>query len=308
MRTPKKSDDIKSEGSPLRTPFHERAIEEQRLKEELLLTSTPGLKRKTTYFNETKIIANNPDDVKSYFRDLSSVLVSQNKKDLTSRLAEEGEFSYMDEKPEILDSNSKQENFSKLGQASSLMERVFEQLQPTEFRSKSRKVSRPVVIKDVELPSDEAMSKEPSFDIIDTDTPVAENRLEDDAEKPITEEAMLSDFEESISLDTDPEEIDPLPMRKLKKSVHLFMTQNNITFDKESWPFLQKASQMLTERITEELLDDEKRLVPDRQNILEVFERYKILPERSTNEELFELCCKYLTLEDLNILEIALFL
>lgn len=308
MRTPKKSEDIKSEGSPLRTPFHERAIEEQRLKEELLLTSTPGLKKKPAYFNETKIITNDPADVRSYFRDLSSVLVSQNKKDLTSRLAEEGGLSYFDEKTEIPSSVDKEENLSMLGQASSLMERVFENLQPTEFRSKSRKVIRPVVIKDVELLPYKAVSEEPSFDIIDTDTPVIESKLEDDARKPITEEGMLSDYEESISMDTDPEEIDPLPMTKLKKSMHLFMAQNNIVFDKKSWPFLQKASELLIEKISEELMDDEKRLVPDRQNILEVFEGYEILPEHATNEELFELCCKYLPLEDLNILEMSLFL
>ncbi|CCD23656.1 centromere-binding protein CNN1 NDAI_0B06250 [Naumovozyma dairenensis CBS 421] len=89
MSTPRKYNDALSDNnSEIITPFKERALEEQRIKEQLLLSATPGLRRRLEIQSTFEPLATDPNEIKSYLRDLSSALLSQGK-NLTKLLNEE---------------------------------------------------------------------------------------------------------------------------------------------------------------------------------------------------------------------------
>lgn len=88
MYTPRKYDIHDRLESDIVTPFKGRALEEQRLRDALLLSTTPGLKRRLEIQSSIAPLHNNANDIKLYLRDLSSALALQGK-NLMNKLGEE---------------------------------------------------------------------------------------------------------------------------------------------------------------------------------------------------------------------------
>lgn len=311
MNTPTKSGGDRSRTPGATTPFRERAIEERRLKDELLLSATPGLKRLSDPQSDHGMVTNNPEDVKSYLRDLSAVLALQDRKNLTQVLANEEELpsdetsEYAGEEQETVDESR-----------NDLRGSVFSQLKLGEHRLKVRRILEPIVIEDTDITQENygnavEVIDEPEPEPADVETqessspggPVVDEVIPEELDQP---EPIVID--ESSFTDSEPEDVEPLPKFQMKQCLRSFIDTEGIELKTLSWAALQKASETLLKGMAAELLDEDKRIVPDRQNILHAFEKFKVVPKNSTNEALFEICCKYLTLEDLNDLEAALFL
>lgn len=309
MDTPNKLTNERSEGSATRTPFGEKAVEELQWKEELLLSATPGLKRKTQVAHMIGRVGSDPDDLKAYLRDLSSVLVSQEKRNLTSYLVE-------------ATGSPQDHDLREQTDAHSLSKFVFSQLHNTGFRSKARKVGQ-ISIRDTQLHSplerNSSLADATDYTVNEIPSPTLEYHepilspptlstdvagLQEESGNNHTDTSSHSDS----TSDSDSVVLEPLPMGQLKRSLRPFMALNNIILNKNSWRVLQNASDTLLERLGQGLTDENNRMIPDRQNILNVFERYEVIPNHATNDDLFELCGRYLPLEDLNSLEMSLFL
>lgn len=310
MDTPRKANDVSDEGSERWTPFRERAIEERRLKDELLLSATPGLKRRIKRWDDERKMANDPQELKSYLRDLSTALAVQKRKNLTSVLIDEDR-----QRPGEPVKRLENESDSRLQAERGvyLKDSVFSLLQASRSRSKVRRVESPIVIQEADgmssadglLGSAEAESNPEST--IEVTHPLADIDSPDAPELPVfkDEESMAGDSEVT---DSEPEEPEPLSTSRIRRCLRLYTKQEDLKLSKGAWSALQRASESLVGGIAKEMRDDEGRIMLDRQNILRAYEKFKLVTPNSGNEALFEICCKYLTLEDMNKLEAALFL
>ncbi|QLG74609.1 hypothetical protein HG535_0G04920 [Zygotorulaspora mrakii] len=330
--------------SPVSTPFKERALEEQKWRDQMILNVTPGLKKRSEkddlLFSK---IGSDPDALRTYLRDLSSVLVSQQKKNLTELIQREESVPANAEQDRGL--LQKTEDHTLEENRDPLADSIFGRLKNGISRTKIRKID-PVVIKDTDVDlastemtpdpmdvSGESISRQvtPHMDLdMSADQESALDMASGNVAGP-TEGSLdsaqkldikskiklnsssdmdsLSDADSQSDLDhaSDEELIDPLPIGQLRKSLRSFLRNSDIKLDTDSWKALQNVSEVLVKKLGESLVE-ENRMVPDRQNILKLFERYGITSQAATNDELFELCCKYLRLEELNSLEMSLFL
>ncbi|AQZ16869.1 CNN1 (YFR046C) [Zygosaccharomyces parabailii] len=341
MDTPSKSSRTGSldDGALESTPFRERALQEQKLREELLFSETPGLQRRTPA-RHLETISRKPSEVKEYLRDLSSVLVSQGR-NLTSFLTEQASIkdetesqADIEKPPDIKDELTQEAVVKKssdpFGSASpekphhSIADTVFLQLETKRHKPKIRKIDD-VVIKDIVKPA--GLPESQADSLSDPKTPKEGGSSLSVPELPFQEELPIQDvLEESVQPrqvhevipgsdessysgeDLAPEEIEPLTITKLKLALGLFMNQNDIKFGPGAWRTLQDSSTKLMRELAKKFSQDGGRLVVDRQNLLNTLQLYEIIPFNASNEELFELCTKYLPLERLNELEMALFL
>lgn len=321
------------EGALESTPFRERALQEQKLREELLLSETPGLQRRTPA-RHLETISRKPSEVKEYLRDLSSVLVSQGR-NLTSFLTEQASIKDETETqtPDIKDETTRE---ALIKQSSdpfdptspekphhSIADTVFSQLETKRHKPKIRKIDD-VVIKDIvkpeeqperqaELLSDPKTPTEVGSSLSVPELPFQDELPTQDVLKESVQPRQVrevipgSDESSDSGEDLAPEEVEPLTITKLKLALGLFMNQNDIKFGPGAWRTLQDSSTALMRELAKKFSQDGGRLVVDRQNLLNTLQLYEIIPFNASNEELFELCTKYLPLERLNELEMDLF-
>ncbi|CCK70042.1 centromere-binding protein CNN1 KNAG_0D02930 [Huiozyma naganishii CBS 8797] len=89
MNTPSKTRLLTADASEVITPFKERALEEQRLRETLLLSLTPGLQRRVGYQDSLRPLQENPRDTRLFLRDLSLALEARDRRqNLASKLGD----------------------------------------------------------------------------------------------------------------------------------------------------------------------------------------------------------------------------
>ncbi|CAR31079.1 hypothetical protein ZYGR_0P03850 [Zygosaccharomyces rouxii] len=321
MDTPKRFNDPGSDFLAT-TPFRERALQEQRLKEELLSSATPGWRRKSPE-RHVDAISKDPSEVKEYLRDLSSVLVSQGR-NLTSFLAEQ--VSTQDDQADTEIKSSPKEPTPQKPHYS-IAESVLSQLESGIRKPKIRKIDGLVIKDKARTPFQEdhlperQMSLQESVrspSVVEESIPIPEDDYEDE---PLVENGLdpsplasapiesPQGFEsDQSSVDSEPETVDPLNITRLKHSLGQFMNENDIKLGQGSWRSLQDASVTLVERLAKHFTEEDRKIVLDRQSILKMLEQFEIVPLRATNDDIFEMCCKYLPLEDLNELEMGLFL
>ncbi|GCF00237.1 hypothetical protein ZYGM_002814 [Zygosaccharomyces mellis] len=309
------------------TPFRERALQEQRLKEELLSSATSGWRERSPK-KRVDGISKDPNEVKDYLRDLSSVLVSQGR-NLTSVLTERAS-TQEDQTDTEVKSPPKQLTSQK--SQHSIAETVLSQLESGIQRPKIRKIDG-LVIRDIErasFPENYPLERQTSSPAtlkspfsVDENIPVQENALQDEvpvetgldpAHQVAAPSGSPADFGSPLSIESDqssiesePETVDPLNIVHLKHSLGQFISANGIRLGQGSWRTLQDTSVSMVERLANYFIEDEK-IVIDRQSILKMLEQLEIMPLRANNDDIFEMCCKYLPLEELNELEMALFL
>lgn len=309
MNTPTKYEDERAKTPGATTPFREQAMEERRLKDELLLSATPGLERRPKVYVDSRIDSHDPAEVKSYLRDLSDVLVLRDKRNLTDVLANEDRL-IAEDSLEIAGDEPGSVAESVEEPESTLKETVFRNLESGKHRLKMRRVLEPLVIKDRDKTPETENTHLPELEL--EPEPVLEhvedNYVVEEATPDVPERPEPVTIDDSSFTDSDPEEFEPLTTFQVKQCLRPIVEREEMELTKQSWTALQRASETLLRRIGKELLDEDNRIIPDRQNILQAFEKLKVVPKNSTNEALFEVCCKYLPLEDLNDLETSLFL
>ncbi|GAV54651.1 hypothetical protein ZYGR_0AN01190 [Zygosaccharomyces rouxii] len=327
MDTPKRFEDTDSDFLAT-TPFRERALQEQRLKEELLSSATPGWRRRSPE-KRVDAISKDPNEVKEYLRDLSSVLVSQGR-NLTSFLTEQA--STQDGQTDT-DIRSSRKETTPQKPHRSFAESVLSQLESGVRKPKIRKIDG-LVIRDIgRTPSqgDHALERQtnspasirspslveesvPLQEHIFQDEPPVENGL-DSSHQVSAPSGSPQDFgspqsfeSDQSSIDSEPDTMDPLNISRLKHSLGQFMNENGIKLGQGSWRALQDASVTMVERLAKHFTEENQKIVIDRQSVLKMLEQFEILPLKATNDDIFEVCCKYLPLEELNELEMGLFL
>lgn len=287
------------------TPFRERALEERRLKEELMRSATPGLKRRRGIGGRVR---EDPVELKSYLRDLSAVLALQDRRNLTSVLMEAREVEAREVEGDRRELRSGSE-----GPVSGLKDSVFSLLEHR-TRPKIRRVQTPIAIQDAdvleapEAPAEGVSDPPSSVEALEPENSVSaiDSHSEEVYKEPGA--ALVDNFSEvSESDDSEPDEPEPLMVSRLRRCLSLYMEREGMRLGKGGWRALQTASEALLKGMAQEMSDGEGGIVPDRQSILRAFVKFEVLAPNSSNEALFEICCKYLTLEDLNKLEAALF-
>ncbi|CAI4061155.1 centromere-binding protein CNN1 SKDI_06G1170 [Saccharomyces kudriavzevii IFO 1802] len=173
MSTPRKTagESEDAEVSEIRTPFRERALEEQRLKDEILIRSTPGYRKLlSTSVKSHDILNKDPSEVRSFLHDLSQVLARKSQGDDTNANETRArnlidELTYEENRIEeddfLQDSGGKTTdstiNDETKSGYTSLSQTVFAQLQERDKGMKSRKVD-PIVIQDAPMAEEEGKS------------------------------------------------------------------------------------------------------------------------------------------------------
>lgn len=134
---------------------------------------------------------------------------------------------------------------------------------------------------------------------------MTENRMKEISIRELDD--LIEENEEQEQIQSSLYQAKGLQPLQLRHMIRPYLLQDDILLVQSSWKYLQKLSGKLIDHITADLRDDYGKITLDRQHIIWLFERYNIINQSATNEELFELCRRYLPLEDLNELEIALF-
>ncbi|KAG0672323.1 hypothetical protein C6P45_003007 [Maudiozyma exigua] len=419
--------------SVILTPFKERALEEQRLRDRLILSLTPGLKRQHEVRASVEPLNNDIFEIRSYLQDLSSALASRGAKNLTSQLLQshsdvddidnvEGQTNNETESDEIQDRsfNSRANTFNNADE--SILGKEIEQLKNA--RANTSPVKR-------HIDTDEGgVQDEGSMDIIDSPTREEQVKI-NDTEQGMSEEALpmtlsqqiLSkiprqrvgtkirklepvsingvtnpakehtaiksqnditsdhvknpfvndspqyeqpipttfdiDMEPNFPADTDdmgpdlpiensdynliasPEsrirqrdegqnvvvspplqptsyygsdelinfqqKIKPLGIKKLQDIFQNFMRSNDIKIRDKTWKTIQDASSTIVQKMANDLDNGSGLLIPKRTKIIELLQKYQVIPLDATDSEIFAICSPYLTVEEMNELEIDWF-
>lgn len=385
MSTPKRL-----ESSPeknVQTPFKERALHEKRLRDELLLLSTPGWRQEENFESggtREDLLSSNPQVLNSCLKELSSLLFrkhSEKSSDLCQSKTSSANFAtgkveissnvvspdklsnnerFILENPLLHVKHSSREANS--GTKRSLSQEIFSSHE-SNLRRKSRRLEDEldVVIMDAqnvpkgtELPThfieqtDETNSEKLSRDgPAESELPV--NFMISEDENP-TEYARMSSSiinlekgaalsEDDISMDSfssgdellkNPRKADELaeeisqeshendqvqviahsiPIRELRSIVKANPNVINFQIPHKSYLTMNRISMDFIKQIAHEfkVLSSLSSVNIDRSSIVSIFAKYGIISDHVTNQELFEMCAQYLSSEDLNILEIALF-
>ncbi|CAI4039326.1 hypothetical protein SMKI_07G3100 [Saccharomyces mikatae IFO 1815] len=225
MSTPRKTagDNEDTEISEIRTPFRERALEEQRLKDEILIRNTPGYRKLLSTSTKSHDILNkDPNEVRNFLQDLSQVLARKSQGDdtiarkvrarnLIDELTHEGNRIEQDGSLQGEGENTTDNNTSNGMQAgyTSLSQTIFSKLQEREKGLKSRKID-PIVIQDAPMieNEDEMMVNLPNnINDVSMDVLRASPGLAGDA----TEDSQVDDPESSFVMQQEERLPDSMP-------------------------------------------------------------------------------------------------
>ncbi|CCC70878.1 hypothetical protein NCAS_0F03940 [Naumovozyma castellii] len=192
MNTPKKNNDSYSDSSELITPFKERALEEQKIKEQLVLSATPGLRRRLEMESNLEPLQNDRDEVKSYLRDLSSALVSQGR-NLTKLLNEE---VVSDFQSNSLNDNGAENSFTSIAPMDNL---TLEEAEDLQYMEQDDKVGSS---KELNLQEENGVASY-SNAIENKHTSPKEQIIEDKSTDSIVEEPRISEITPSKRYSTE---------------------------------------------------------------------------------------------------------
>lgn len=335
-----------------RTPFRERALEEQRLREEFLLRSTPGWKSSGQTRNDT-VLPKDPLELSTYLRELSTVLLEQ--KDRDEQFHESRKQHHQSLPPESRDNvfgardiqitesgiqpdEWKEDDEEGIGSnepppKASLSREIFSSLADNRVR-KVRKTNDGVelVILDTSNRPSELDSKTQNFDRNvppqgdksdlsflnnedDNEFPevVASEQIIDNGQKESSspvEEMGDSPYDHETSGNFFIEKnVKPIRLSQLRHLVTPVINEDVFSLSNDSLRMLQQVSTEFIEKLSQDLksLVARDTITLNRSLIITLLQKYNIVSDTPSNQELFELCCEYLPLEELNVLEIALF-
>lgn len=413
--------------SVILTPFKERALEEQRLRDNLILSLTPGLKRQPEVQASVAPLNNDIFEIRSYLQDLSSALASRGAKNLTSQLLQshsdvedvevqqnnESEsdiiqnrsfndrvntFNIADasilgkeieqlknaetetpsvkrsadtEKDEVQDEgsmdiiNSPQveeqagvnvENISQEVAPMTLSQQILAKIPKQRIGTKIRKLE-PVSIngapKNIELENDitkdpvrnpfvnEPINESPEYqqpipETFDVDMepnfppetdymgPELSSENNNDSNNVVSTEDRIRQWDEGQNLVVSPmiqptshyemdesfnqpSKIKPLGIKKLQDMFQNFLRSNDIKVKDKSWKTLQEVSSMIVRTMNNDLDNGNGLIIPKRTQIIEMLQKYQIISLNATDSEIFAICGSYLTVEEMNELEMDWF-
>ncbi|EJS43876.1 cnn1p [Saccharomyces arboricola H-6] len=226
MSTPRKTptDSGDTEVSEIRTPFRERALEEQRLKDEILIRSTPGYRKLlSTSAQPHDILNKDPNELRSFLQDLSQVLARKSQGGDTNANESRArnlidELTYEENRIEETESlqsgNSKDadENIDDETQTAgytSLSQTVFAQLHERDKGLKSRKVD-PIVIQDAPMAEEEDSVVSSSKSASNVSMDVLETLV--GRGRDVAEESSIHGSDSFLIMEQEEEASEPLTM------------------------------------------------------------------------------------------------
>lgn len=385
MSTPKRLES--SPDKNVQTPFKERALHEKRLRDELLLLSTPGWRQEENLDsagNREDLLSSNPQVLNSCLKELSSLLFrkhSENsnnlcqsqmssanfatrKVEINSNVVSPDKFSgnerFIREDPLLHAKNLIQEANS--GIKRSLSQEIFSTYE-SNLRRKSRRLEDELDVVIMDAQNNPKGSELQAHFIEQTDETNSEKFLGNgpsESELPVysmisedenpTEYARMRssaiDLEKDVALTEDDISMDSfssgdelhknlkeavehtekisqesrendqvqvtahsIPTRELRSIVKANTNVINFQIPHKSYLTINRISIDFIKQIAHEfkMLSSISSVNIDRSSIVSIFAKYGIISEHVTNQELFEMCAQYLSSDDLNILEIALF-
>lgn len=420
--------------SVILTPFKERALEEQRLRDKLILSLTPGLKRQHEVRASVEPLNNDIFEIRSYLQDLSSALASRGAKNLTSQLLQShsdvddidnvevqadnetesdviqdrsfnsrsntfnkadqsilgkeieqlknakadtspvkrhvdtGEDGVQDEgsmdiinsppREEQLKINDTEQIISEEALPMTLSQQILSKIPKQRVGTKIRKLA-PVSINGVtksvqehnaiksqnDIASDQVknpfvnespeyeqpipetfdVDMEPNFppDTYDMgpDLPIENNsdrnlvaspesriRQWDEGQNivvsPPLKPTSYYELDESINLQ---QKIKPIGIKKLQDMFQNFMKSNDIKIRDKTWKTMQDVSSTIVQKMANDFDNGSGLLIPKRTKIIELLQKYQVIPLDATDSEIFAICSPYLTVEEMNELEMDWF-
>lgn len=417
--------------SVILTPFKERALEEQRLRDNLILSLTPGLKRQPEVQASVAPLNNDIFEIRSYLQDLSSALASRDAKNLTSQLLQTHsddeddidnfEVQQNDENEnEIIQNKSFNDRINTFNTAdSSMLGKEIEELKNVNTETPS--IKRPVnteeeevqdegsmdiinspqleeqvdttlesisqenvpmtlsqqilakipkqrigpkirklepvyingvstapdlgndIVKDLvrnpfvnepinespeyqqPIPETFDVDMEPDFppqtDDMGSELPIENNNNYNNVVSPedrirqwdegqnLVVSPMIqptSNYEMDESIDQLPK-IKPLGIKKLQDMFQNFLTSNDIKLKDKTWKALQEVSSTIVRTMASDLDNGSGLIIPKRTKIIEMLQKYQVIPLDATDSEMFAICSSYLTVEEMNELEMVWF-
>ncbi|CAB4256226.1 similar to Saccharomyces cerevisiae YFR046C CNN1 Kinetochore protein of unknown function [Maudiozyma barnettii] len=102
-------------------------------------------------------------------------------------------------------------------------------------------------------------------------------------------------------------DIKPIGIRQLHDLFDNFLILSNIKLKNKSWKALQEASSQLLKQFTTNLDNGNGLIVPKRTKIIDMLQKYDVVSLNASESEIYRLCSPYLTIEEMNELEMEWF-
>lgn len=326
------------ESSVIETPFKKRAEVLKRLKEQMLLESTPGLKKRRVF--DVGNLKNSPNESRMFLKELDSALASRGdgKQHGVSNLQDkllDAEETHEDNEPDAYrDPSSIQDQ-----QQESLSVAVFSQIKDTKARKHVNLQDESFVIQDNEPNfNDIGGLDDHNDDYNDVQIPSSPAQIETTIESPerIVADSSLhyiprvhsptgkyderdvfhnySTDEESINEEQEIEgsyKESLLQVPELRKIVESIPGLQNIDMPRRSWKALGSIIPQLIANSVQcyesQNEQDMRTLNVNYANVKDMLVRYNLCRSDCTKEQVFETACNYLTLEQCNLLELEMF-
>ncbi|AGO13392.1 AaceriAFR256Cp [[Ashbya] aceris (nom. inval.)] len=288
-----------------RTPVKENAEEKLRLREEAFLASTPGWQPHGT--RRRIELARDPQQLRHYLRELSSVLVNVSESAVpSSAQAEPGTDAH---------AGAPAGQGGKIARGARLAQDVFGNLPPG-YERKARRLnsSLPVVIQSASEASPDVMPEGDS-DVLQ-DLPVGGPPAADGGtSSPQWYEQLdigdISDAESEATVNEGSADLGResrgLPLALLRRLVAPTVDRGGYHLRAQALERLQQVAAELAQSLGRDLRRVDGAVVVDRAALVRTFANHGVLGRTAGNMELFRLCQRYLPLEALNSMESALF-
>ncbi|SMN22745.1 similar to Saccharomyces cerevisiae YFR046C CNN1 Kinetochore protein of unknown function [Maudiozyma saulgeensis] len=115
------------------------------------------------------------------------------------------------------------------------------------------------------------------------------------------------EYNEGFHEPTTQTNIIPIGTRQLHDLFDNYLIMNNIKLKEKSWKTLQEISSQLLGQISTSLDNGNGLIVPHRTKIIEMLQNHEIIPLNATDSDIYGLCSSYLTVEEMNELEMEWF-
>ncbi|AEY97940.1 FAFR256Cp [Eremothecium gossypii FDAG1] len=288
-----------------RTPVKENAEEKRRLREEAFLASTPGWQPPST--RRRIELTRDPQKLRHYLRELSSVLVNVSESPVpSSAQAEPGTDAH---------AGNPAGQGGKIARGARLAQDVFGNLPPG-YERKARRLnsSLPVVIQSA---SEDApavtLEGEPDMmqDLPAAGGPAAGAGTSSPQWYEQLDIGEMSEAESEASASERSAEAGSvarsLPLSLLRRLVGPTVDKGGYYLRAQALERVQQVAAELVQSLAQDLRRVDGAVVVDRSALVRIFANHGVLGGTAGNLELFRLCQRYLPLEVLNSMESALF-
>lgn len=293
-----------SDNKITQTPVKQNAIKDQQLRDKWIIGSTPGLNQNYSSYKSISSL-NNSGMLKNYLRELSSVLVN-----LDDTIRNQNDSPLQNDKYMTICEKGNV-NFQK--ESCNLFQESFSNVRNNE-RRKLRKINNNMnlIIHDSFIQNEFEKSDSSIEESNQIESPGIFKEELDSISGSSKEEALvfLSTASLDFPIEIDSSNLNPMSTSSLKYLITSNLNKGRYTLPQVSLKTLQSISLDIIKLIAAEvnLNSFNNSIILDRSLLLQVFSKLNVISKNAKNQELFDLSSKYLSQENIDELEIALFL